>query len=342
MTIPPRPTRVGVVGAGFMGRAYAQIVHDHPLAVLVGIADTDLATGQRAADPLGVSAYAETETLLERERPDGLIIATVEDAHRGPALAAFARGVGVLIEKPLATTIADGQAIINAATAAGTLLMVGHILRFDARYALLREEVRSGRLGEPLTAYARRLNGKSAQARLRGRTSLPLFLGVHDYDMLRWTLGSDVTQVVAQERRGFLRDQGFDVEDASVALLSFANGVLATVEAGWVLPDGHPSGFDQRLEVNGTAGRAELVGHYAGLAVITDERESWPDTALWPTVHGRVSGALARQTDHFLESIRFGTPPLVTGADGLAALRIALAVEDSARSGRAVNLEPIK
>lgn len=340
MTTLLAPSRIGVVGAGFMGRAYAQILAHHPLAELAGIADADLAVARRAADPLAVPAYGSTEELLAGGGLAGLIVATVEDAHLGPARAAFAAGAGVLVEKPLATTVADGQAMIDAAAAAGALLMVGHVLRFDARYALLRDEVRSGRLGEPLTVYARRLNGKAAQERLKGRSSLPLFLGVHDYDAVRWTLGSEVVRVVAQERRGFLRGEGYDVEDASVALLTFANGVLATVEEGWLLPDGHPTGFDQRLEVNGTSGRAELVGHYAGLAVMTDERETWPDTALWPTVHGRVAGALERQTGHFVECLRGGASPLVTGADGLAALRIALAVEEAATTGRPVSLGP--
>jgi predicted dehydrogenase len=110
------------------------------------------------------------------------------------------------------------------------------------------------------------------------------------------------------------------------------------VEEGWVLPDGHPTGFDQRLEVNGTTGRIELVGHYGGVVVMSDQRESWPDTALWPTVHGRVTGALERETDHFIECLRTGRQPLVTGEDGLAAVRIALAVEESARTGQAVGL----
>jgi myo-inositol 2-dehydrogenase/D-chiro-inositol 1-dehydrogenase len=276
--------------------------------------------------------------LLAAGSLDGLIVATVEDAHRGPCLAAFERNVGVLVEKPLATTLEDGRAIVEAAARSNALLMVGHVLRFDARYVLLRDAVASGQIGDPLTAYARRLNGKGAQRRLHGRTSLPMFLGVHDYDIVRWTVGSEVTRVVAQERRGFLASQGYAVEDATTTLLTFANGAMATIELGWVLPDGHPTGFDQRLEVNGTIGRAELVGHYAGLAVQSDERETWPDTALWPTVHGRVGGALERETNHFIDCLRTGQTPLVTGEDGLIAVQIALAAEESARTNLPVTL----
>src|SRR5262249_11848935 len=163
--------------------------------------------------------------------------------------------------KPIATTIEDAEQMIAAAEAAGRPLLVGHVLRFDARYAQLREVVRSGGIGDPLTVYARRLNGVGAQNRLRGRCSLPLFLGAHDYDVVRWVTGSEVTEVLARERRGFLEESGFAVEDASVALLTLANDVLATVEEGWILPSSHPVGFDQRLDINGSSGRVELVGH---------------------------------------------------------------------------------
>jgi predicted dehydrogenase len=120
-----------------------------------------------------VPSFAGTEDLLAAGPLDGLIVATVEDAHLAPCLAALERNVGVLVEKPLATTMPDGQAIVDAARHGGALLMVGHILRFDARYALLRDAVAAGEVGQPLTVYARRLNGKGAQRRLRGRCSLP-------------------------------------------------------------------------------------------------------------------------------------------------------------------------
>jgi predicted dehydrogenase len=267
-----------------------------------------------------------------------VIVATVEDQHRQPCLAAFAAGAGVLVEKPLATTIADAEAIVAAAGTANRPLLTGHVLRFDARYVRLHDTVLSGAIGDPLTLYARRLNGVAAQDRLRGRCSLPLFLGVHDYDVVRWVTGSDVAEVVARARRGFLADRGMPVEDANVALLTLANGALATVELGWILPDTHPTGFDQRLDVNGSRGRVELVGHESGVTVMDGDRLSWPDTQLWPTLHGEVDGALRRETWHFVDVLRGQATPLVTGGDGLAALRIALAVEESARSGTAVRL----
>lgn len=332
------PLNIGVVGAGYMGRSFARLVAQHPLARLTGVADINNAAAAAVADAFGAAAYASAEALLDRERLDGLIVATFEDAHRAPCLAALSRGVATLVEKPIASTLADGEAIVEAARASGAMLMVGHVLRFDARYAQVQSAVASGHIGTPLTATARRLNGKAAQKRLNGRSSLATFLGVHDYDAVRWIVGAEVHEVVARSRVGFLKGQGYDVEDATWALLTFDNGVIAAIEEGWILPDGHPSGFEQRLEVNGTTGRAEIAAAYQGLTLITDQRAAWPDTALWPTINGQVGGSLEREVAHFLSEIRSGQPPLVSGQDGLAALRIALAVEEAARTGQSVSL----
>lgn len=327
--------RIGVLGAGFMGRSYASIVHRHHMAELAGVADVSASAARLAAGESGSAIFGTAEEMIDKANLDGIIIATPEHLHRDPAVHALEAGIGVLVEKPIASTVEDAQAIIDAA-ASGATLMVGHVLRFDARYGAVREAVESGGIGTPLTAFARRLNGTASPRRIGGRVSLPLFLGVHDYDVLRWIVGSDVTRVVAQERHGFLRDQGFGVEDASNALLEFANGALGIVELSWVLPDGHPTGFDQRLDVTGTSGRFELTGHDGGLHYQDGARESWPDTMLWPVLRGEVIGALRRQTSHFIDCLLTGQAPLVSGRDGLIAVKVALAVEESARTGKSV------
>ena len=134
-----------------MGRMYAGIVRAHPLAELVGIADLHQEVAVLAAAALGVAAYTSTDDLLNAGAIDGLIVATVENDHRGPTEAALAAGAGVLVEKPLATTIEDAEQMIAAAERAGRPLLTGHVLRFDARYAQLREIVHAGGIGEPFS-----------------------------------------------------------------------------------------------------------------------------------------------------------------------------------------------
>jgi UDP-N-acetylglucosamine 3-dehydrogenase len=187
--------------------------------------------------------------------------------------------------------------------------------------------------------HARRWNTRSAQQRLRGRSSLPLFLGVHEYDIVRWIAGAEPVRVVAEARSRVLAAQGYPTEDTSIALISFANGVLACVEEGWIMPEGHPSGFVQQLDALGDSGMMSLEGSSAGLTAISDARASWPDAALWPPDPvGGVGGDLERQVRHFVQCVAGDGTPLVSGRDGLAAVRLALAVEASARTGAAVQL----
>ncbi len=107
------------------------------------------------------------------------------------------------------------------------------------------------------------------------------------------------------------------------------------------MPEGHPSGFDQRLDVLGASGMVSVSGGYGGLTVIDDSREQWPDTMLWPSIAGGgVTGALERELRHVVGCVASGRRPLVGGEDGLAALRIALAVEESARAKAPVTMQP--
>lgn len=332
------PLRVGIVGMGFMGRSYGRLVKQHAGAELVGVAEIDAAVGDRAAEELATRCFPSAEALIAETQLDALIVATVEHAHRQPCVAALSERIAVLVEKPIATTLEDGAAIVQAAHDSGTLLMVGHVLRFDPRYVLLQQAVAAGEIGEPLTISARRLNGRGAQDRLRGRCSLPIFLGVHDYDAVRWIAGSEITHVMAQSHTGFLSGQGYPVEDATWALFTFANGALGAVEEGWILPALHPAGFEQSLEITGSTGRIELTDARQDLTIMSEQRVSRPDTGAWPVINGDVTGSLAREVDHFLVCVRHNRPPLVTGEEGLAALGIALAVEESARTNTRISL----
>ena len=333
------PIRVGIMGMGYIGdksgRALRRIVE----AELVGVCDNNPERAESAGRTFAVPPYQETTDLLEGAHPHLLFVCGPEDSHVAPSVAALERGIGVLVEKPLATTLKDGQQICDAARGSGALLSVGHILRYDTRYAKAKDAIVQGHVGAIQNLYARRWNTRSAQARLKGRSSLPLFLGVHDYDIARWFVGSEAVRVYAESRSRVLAAQGYPIEDTSIALISFANGALACVEEGWIMPEGHPSGFEQRLDVLGDRGMLSVTGSQAGLTVITDERSVWPDTALWPEIgDSGVTGALERELRHVITCVTTGQQPLVSGEDGLAAVRVALAIEESARRQAVVEL----
>jgi UDP-N-acetylglucosamine 3-dehydrogenase len=333
------PIRVGIVGMGYMGNKYARALCRIAEATLVGVCDNNPERAASAGRTFEVAHYQETPDLLDKANPGLLFVCGPEDSHVAPSVAALERGISVLVEKPLATTVEGGQQICDAARSSGALLSVGHILRYDTRYAKAKDAIVQGDVGNIQYLYARRWNTRSAQARLKGRSSLPLFLGVHDYDIARWFVESEAVRVYAEGRSGVLAAQGYPIEDTSIALISFANGALACVEEGWIMPEGHPSGFEQRLDVLGDRGMLSVTGSQAGLTIITDERSLWPDTALWPEIgDSGVTGALERELRHVITCVTTGRQPLVSGEDGLAAVRVALAIEESVRRRAVVEL----
>lgn len=322
------PVKVAVVGVGFMGVQHVQAYARNLAAKLEAVVDVREERARQVAQRFGVQAFADTQEMLEKSDVQAVSICTDDERHVEPALACLAAGKHVLLEKPIAATVEDADKIIRAAEQAGVKFLIGHIVRFDPRYAHVKQRLDSGELGELEAVFARRLNHVGSQQILRGRVSVLSFLGVHDFDYLRWLSGSEPVRVHTESVAKVHKAAGYDIEDHTFTLIRFANDVVACVEAGWVLPDAHPRKGDFKLEVIGTRGmaRVDLFSH--DLAVCTERGWEVP----------RIGHAIDPEVAHFLDCILNDAPPLVTGEDGREALRLSLAAQESARTGRIVEL----
>ncbi len=325
--------RVGVVGAGLMGERHARIYATLPDVELVAICDTREEAVRPLAGMVGAAPYTDFRDLLRRDDVDAVSVCTSDGAHRAPCEAAAAAGKHVLVEKPIATTVADAEAIVEAAARAGVVLLVGHCLRFDPRYRAARTAIAAGELGALSFIHTRRSNTVAAQDRLRGRCSLPLFLGVHDYDVMRWWTGSEVERVTAESRSGLLRRHGYAVEDVSCALLRFASDVLGSAELNWVLPRGFPASGDHRADVLGERGALSIASLETGLRRADEQRAVVVDATTAPMIEGHAGGMFYFELRHFIDCVRGRATPAITPHDALMALRIALAVERAAATG---------
>jgi predicted dehydrogenase len=330
-----QPVRVAVVGAGFMGERHARIYAGLPDVELVAVCDVREASARELGVRTGAEAYTDYRALLRRDDLDAVSVCTPDGLHREPCELAIRGGRHVLVEKPIATTVADAEAIAGAAAKAGVVLLVGHCLRFDPRYDQARQAVERGELGSIQTIYTRRANTVAAQDRLAGRCPLPLFLGVHDYDVMRWLAGSEVERVTAESKWGMLKDQGFPVEDANCALLRFASGALGIAELSWILPRGFPASGDHRLDVVGSAGALSIATVETGLRRADGQRAVQVDTASAPSVLGHPGGMFYFELRHFVDCVRDRATPAIAPDDAVMALRIALAVERAAATGMA-------
>ena len=331
-----QPLRVAVIGAGFMGERHARIYARLPDVELVAVCDVREGVARELAAATGASAYSDFEELLRRDDLDAVSVCTPDGFHRAPSELAMRGGRHVLVEKPIATTVADAEAIVEAAARAGVVLLVGHCLRFDPRYDQARQAVEHGELGAIQTIYTRRANTVAAQDRLAGRCSLPLFLGVHDYDVMRWLVGREVERVTAESKWGLLQGQGFPVEDASCALLRFEGGTLGIAELSWILPRGFPASGDHRLDLVGSTAALSIATLETGLRRADGQRAVQVDTASAPSVRGHPGGMFYFQLRHFVDCVRGRAAPAITPDDAVMALRIALAVERAAATGMPV------
>lgn len=327
---------VGIIGMGFMGKAFAQICNQLPDFSLQGIVDSVESIGDACADQFDTARFDSAADLINSPDIQAIIVATPEDAHLAPCLLALGQDKSVLVEKPIADSMPNARRILDAAAGSSGTLLVGHVLRFATNFVAVKQMIDEGQIGDVQYIHTRRLNGKAAQDRLLGRCSLPVFLGVHDYDVARWIAQSEPKQVYAQSQFGVLRQAGYDIEDSNWAMITFENGVIGICETGWILPDGHPAGADQLVIVQGSNGRVELDLAKQGIQLSTESNTLFPDVTFMPWIRGELRAGFVHEVQHFARCIRKEATPIITGKDATIALEMALKIIESARIGQAV------
>jgi predicted dehydrogenase len=332
---PDSRARVAVIGAGMMGSGHAQCVAQSRRARLVAVVDLNLDRAREVAGQLKAAAYADYREIVGHSDVDAVIVCTPDWAHREICVEAAAAGKHILVEKPLAMTVADCDEIVRSAEAAGVVLMVGQILRFDPRYVAAKAAIASGEIGAVSYLYARRSNTAFQARRVEGKTSVLHYLAVHDVDWMLWAMGEPVTQVQAMASRKVLTDLG--VDDGVFLLLRFMGGAVGCVEVGWARPEGSPFVLDAYLEVVGTLGALHIDTPNSGV-LVEAERVRRIDTTYGFPVFGGSGGALREEVEHFLQCIQERQQPLVDGRQGRAAVAVIAAAAESARSGLPIDL----
>lgn len=329
--------KLAVVGVGRMGQLYARIAAELPQTDLVAVCGQRHEPVDTLARQFDVPAYAGgayQRMLAERPEIDAVVVATPEWLHLDPALAAIEAGKHLLLEKPIATSVPDAQRIVDAAEAAGITLMVCHQLRFDPRYALAKEALDRGDVGELCHVYARRHTTSVAADRVRGRIPLTCWISPHELDLLLWLTGSPVTAVTAHTRGGHTEPEGY-----FHATLRFASGVTAVFEQSWSAPPLAGRTRQALLDLRGTLGAIEVTPNEQGLAIFTAGAPVYPALLESPIVHGRVFGVFPALVAHFADCVLNLHSPLVTGRDGLAAVLVAEAIDRALETGREVTLD---
>jgi UDP-N-acetylglucosamine 3-dehydrogenase len=314
------PLRVGVVGAGVMGSNHARVLAGLPGISLAGVVDPLEAHRTRLSQFTDCPTFDTLEQLLG-EGVEAVTVAAPTHLHHEIALACIARKIHVLVEKPIASSVEEGRAIVDAAQRAGVTLMVGHVERFNPAVAAIKQAL----TGEDILSIAITRVGPFPPR--MSNVGVVIDLAVHDIDLIRWFTESDIVEVQPQ-----LSSAVAERED--IALLQFrtASGVLAHINTNWLTP------FKARNVTVATRGKY-VMGDLLTRQV-TECFGFKPDGSYsmrhLPVGHDEP---LRAELIAFLQAVRSGATPAVTGDEGVASLEIATrCLETSARPAAAASV----
>lgn len=337
--------QMGLIGAGVMGENYVRVTENAPGAAIAAVCDLELERAERLADRCGAArAYASAEEMLAGEELDAAVVATPDFAHREPTLACLERGLAVLCEKPLAQTMDDCRAIVEAQRAAGTPFMVNYGNRHRSNARRIREIIAEGGIGRPQYAYVR-LNERLCKTRELSwleRTSPTWFLLSHCTDLICWMLGERLEQVQARASFGAVEKLAPGVPDLVIASCVTDAGTLVSLESCWSLPDGYAQDIDFFLQIIGSEGvvQADLFAH--DLWVHTPERSGVDNYAMGMEMpSGHMVGWWAESVRYFLHCVAAGQAPEPGAEEAMAVTQALLAIERSRESGEPVAVSDI-
>jgi len=329
--------RIGILSfAHHHGEAYISNLRRMDGVELLGVADDDPMRGQTIAAQNQARYFHSYEDLLDA-KPEGVIICTENNRHRSLVEMAAARGVHVLCEKPIATTLEDARAIVEACEKAGVLLMTAFPMRFSAPLLEIKARLDHGDFGDLYCFNG--TNQGELPTKHRAWFVDPELAGggaimdhtVHLVDIMRWFTGSEVKTMYARSNRIFHAEE-VEVETGALEMLTFENDMFGTIDASWSRPQYWPTWGGLTFEMVTQRGAIVVDAFRQNLNIYRHEwqRSQW---AYWGSDmnHAMVS--------EFAAAVRENRPPRVTGLDGLRAVEATLAAYESTRTGQTVQVK---
>ena len=327
---------IGMLSAAHLHvEAYIPLLQTLPDVEVIGLADEDYARGETVAKQFNLRMFNSYAALLE-ERPDAVVVCSENSRHRALVKLAAEAGAHVLCEKPLATSSEDAQAAIAACERAGVKLMTAFPMRFSAPLVDVKARLDAGTLGHVYCFNA--VNQGQLPAHLRSWFVDPALAGggaltdhvVHLADVFRWYLGCEIVEVYAQANRILHADE-VAVETGGQVMLTFNNGVFATIDCSWSRPLYYPTWGGLSFDMVTDRGVVEVDAFAQNLTVYSDatQRPVWTS---WG------SDANRGMLEDFVAAVRDDRPPSVSGNDGLRAVEAVMAAYESVRTGQPVRL----
>lgn len=344
--------RIAVAGAGYIGQAHMQAAQASQACCLAAVVDPSAAAGELARRA-GVPWYTSLEAMLEQDRPDGIVLATPNQLHVAHAQLCMNAGIPILLEKPVAHTLAAGAGLQDLAQEKSARVLIGHHRAHSPIMATARQVVEQGRLGKIVAVMGSALFVKPdhyfADAPWRREPGAgPILLNmIHEVHNLRMLCG----EIQAVQAFSSHAARGFEVEDTVAINLHFRQGALGT----FMLSDTAASArsWEQTSQENPAYPSYEdedcyvVAGTHGSLAIPSMRLKSYAsdaDRSWWKPFEQSVvdmvrEDPILRQMEHFGAVVRGTAEPLVSLQDGMANLRVTEAIVAAARTGRVVEIK---
>ncbi len=349
---------LAIIGSGRIGSLRARLASGHPGVRYIGVSDQDPENARALAGKVGAQFHtADNDALIAQPEVTAVIVSTSEGEHVEPIIKAIELGKQVLVEKPLALTLADADRLIRAIEKHGADVRVGYSRRYKDRYLIAKEQIVQGRIGEPVGGAARVFNSRSQALAMLSRNphATPVVDALTYYvDLMSWLFeGKRLAEVYARGQMGVLRKAGHEVADVSYAILTYEDGTVVNLGVSYALPAKYPAlGHAARVEVLGTEGVMILDDDHTDQLMYSEKgipHVYLPDHTVnmvflqsgtpgdWAL--GEFWGPIANETRAWLDYLCMGRPcVLATPQDARANLEATLAIEHSVATGRPVTL----
>lgn len=327
--------KTAVIGVGSMGRNHARVYSELAEAELVAVSDANAKQAESVAEKIGVRAYTDYREMLAKEQPEAVSIAVPTVMHEEVGMVALEAGAHVLMEKPIAATIEEGQRLIEKAKSVGRQLMVGHIVRFNPAIQALKQKLAAGELGRIFQVFCRRAGPFPSRILDVG---VVVDLAPHDVDLMRFLTGADPVRVYAETEQRLHTNH----EDLLWGVLRFADGITGSLEINWLTPT-----KVRETLVLGERGMFRVDDLMQDLYFFENAQAKDVQWTTLQTLKGVTEGSMTRfaiprfeplkaELQAFLKAIQDGNPVPVSGEDGLAALKISLALVESGENHQVI------
>jgi myo-inositol 2-dehydrogenase / D-chiro-inositol 1-dehydrogenase len=341
MIMPANSLQIGLIGAGRIGQLHAEHLSSRiPSANLVMVADTFEETAKECAERYNIPSFVQDyHAILDHPNIQAVVICSSTDTHAQIIEEAAQAGKHIFCEKPIALDLPTIDRALDSVERSGVKLQIGFNRRFDANYRRVRQAIEQGEVGQPQLLHLISYDPDPPPIEyLTVSGGIFLDMTIHDFDMARFLLGSEVEEifVLASVMNNPAIGAAGDV-DTAVVTLQFTNGVIGTISNSR-----HAAyGYDQRLELLGSAGAISIDNNYPNTATISDGRSVRRDLPLYFFIE-RYTESFVTEMIAFVDAVLYDAPVPVTGPDGRVPVVMALAAKKSLAEHRPVSLSEIE